>query len=420
MPADLYSKLKKLIYDFEPTAETLLNGNEDVYPYGQTHLCPNLAGFRDLWIMPEHKTWLLQKLGWPENVEATVDISLHIDKEGFWQEPHRDLKPTQSPYGYGTLQIYFGDSDKADTGAWVLDDDLNKVEQIPFDENTAWCFLASDISWHSVDKITRPIDRRSIMINVRGPKKDNKFARLPAVSGNTGFLEIQHYKNFSDHSRIDFCITTYCQSKCPTCPRTNEATLDLESFISLQHMPFAVWENVVDGIDWSNKIIQFCGEHGDPMMHPDIEKFILSGCSRAWSVEVNTNGGIRNKKWYHDIWEKVEDCDYGELAFTFAIDGLTQETNEKYRINVDFERAWENFNVCANKYPRLTKWDYLIFEHNWHELEDVIRIAKELEVNLVCKVNRGEYGLLRSAEGKQHVQRVLGVDVDADGTDHII
>ena len=78
------------------------------------------------------------------------------------------------------------------------------------------------------------------------------------------------YHSFRDHTMIDFCITTYCQSKCPTCPRTDESTLEVADFISLQHMPFSVWHSVADRVDWSNKTIQFCGEHGDPMMHPDI------------------------------------------------------------------------------------------------------------------------------------------------------
>ena len=72
-------------------------------------------------------------------------------------------------------------------------------------------------------------------------------------------------------------------------------------------MPFSVWHSVADRVDWSNKTIQFCGEHGDPMMHPDIEKFILSGVEMAWRVQVNTNGGIRTPEWYDEIYNKEDD-----------------------------------------------------------------------------------------------------------------
>ncbi len=406
-----------MVYAYEPEPDSLLNAEDYVYPMGQAHLSPGLDGFRDLWYMPANKQWLLNLLDWPADLDAQLEIKIHIDSKGFYQRPHRDLKDIRSPRGYGTLQIYFGSDELEDTGAWVLDADHNKVRQIPFQRNTAWCFKATDISWHSVDRIEREVDRRSIMINVysRTRMEGGHFPVNPtdAVTSEVKRNPVK-FKSFRDHTRIDFCITTYCQSKCPTCPRTDAETLELANFITLQHMPFPVWMDVIDKVDWSTKTIQFCGEHGDPMMHPDIEKFILAGTARAWQVMINTNGGIRKKEWYREIYDKVEDQDYGELCFTFAIDGLTQETNEKYRIDVDFDRAWENFLTCAENHSRLTYWDFLVFEHNWHELEDVIRIGKELEVNMDIKVNRGEHGLLVSDEGKQHVRNILGIDVDAE------
>lgn len=412
LPDELYRKVEKELYAWEPTEDSILNSHESCYPQGQTHIAPNLAGFRDLWHMPAYKRWLQEKLGWPENVEGEVEVTVHIDSMGFEQEPHRDIKDTKSPLGYGTLQIYFGSQELEETGAWLLDREHDHVVQVPFQRNTAWCFLAGEDTWHEVCRIDQPVNRRSIMINMRQPYRHtdgfkdeyNRVVEAQINAKKTG--------TFRDHKSIDFCITTYCQSKCPTCPRTDTDTLELASFIQQQHMPFPVWFDVIDKVDWSDKTIQFCGEHGDPMMHPEIDKFILAGAERAWNVMVNTNGGIRKAQWYTDIYDRVEDCDYGELSFVFAIDGLSQEVNEKYRIDVDFERAWENFLTCAQISSRLTQWDYLVFEHNWHELEDVIRTARELDVNLDIKINKGEYGLLTSAEGKQHVNKILGIDVD--------
>ena len=411
LPEDEYDEIEKLLYAHVFDEESLLNKGEDVYPFGQTHMCPGLNGFRDRWHLKEHKAWLAEQLDWPEDVPMYIQVTVHVDSKGFYQDLHRDLKDEQSPEAYGTLQIYFGSEEKSHTGAWVGE---TKEDQIPFERNTAWCFKASDVSWHSVDKISHTIDRRSIMINVCS--QDN---RGPVYNEETDYGEPQeivttplHTGTFRDHRKIDFCITTYCQSKCPTCPRTDAETLELANFISLQHMPFPVWKDVIDKIDWSKKTIQFCGEHGDPMMHPEIEKFILAGTERAWQVMINTNGGIRKAQWYRDIYDKVEDQDYGDLSFVFAIDGLTQETNEKYRIDVDFERAWENFETCVDIASRLTQWDYLVFEHNWHEIDDVIRIAREMEVSVDIKVNKGGYQLLTNPEGIQHVSQVLDIPIE--------
>ena len=378
LPESLYNKLEQQINNLD----------ED------TTICPAFDGFRDLWHMPQYKKWLQEQLGWPPDVPALFEVKVVLQKAGDTVELNRNLK-ARSPKAFGSIQINFGDSTATD----LYDDEQNKVDRIEFKRNTAFCFLANHFSWHSVDTI--PNDRRSIVIEV---STLDKAEMKPVVNPNI-------YHSFRDHTMIDFCITTYCQSKCPTCPRTDESTLEVADFISLQHMPFSVWHSVADRVDWSNKTIQFCGEHGDPMMHPDIEKFILAGVEMAWRVQVNTNGGIRTPEWYDEIYNKVEDKDYGDLIFVFAIDGLTQQTNEKYRINVDFNRAWQNFLTCARKYRRLTQWDFLVFEHNWHELEDVIKTAKELDVQVDIKVNRADYGLLRSAEGKKHVSKVLGVEL---------
>ena len=55
-----------------------------------------------------------------------------------------------------------------------------------------------------------------------------------------------------------------------------------------------------------NELI-FCGELGDPMMHPDISKFVERGLSQARKVNINTNGGIRQPKWYK-IHARIYDC----------------------------------------------------------------------------------------------------------------
>lgn len=163
LPESVYTQVEQELYAYEFGQETLLNAHEDCYPEGQTHMCPSLSGFRDIWYV-QLKPWLIQTLGWPDSVPCRVDVSVHVDGEGFSQGAHRDMKPTMSPLGYGTLQIYFGNSQLADTGAWVGEP---PETQIPFERNRAWGFLAGPDTWHSVKTIKRPVDRRSIMINLR-------------------------------------------------------------------------------------------------------------------------------------------------------------------------------------------------------------------------------------------------------------
>ena len=152
--------------------------------------------------MPQYKKWLQEQLGWPPDVPALFEVKVVLQKAGDTVELNRNLK-ARSPRAFGSIQINFGDSTATD----LYDDEQNKVDRIEFKRNTAFCFLANHFSWHSVDTI--PNDRRSIVIEV---STLDKAEMKPVVNPNI-------YHSFRDHTMIDFCITTYCQSKCPTCPR---------------------------------------------------------------------------------------------------------------------------------------------------------------------------------------------------------
>ena len=101
------------------------------------------------------------------------------------------------------------------------------------------------------------------------------------------------------HYNFEFSITTYCQAKCPSCARTLILNSDTPERLKIQHMDFAKFKTIVkdEAFPWS--MITFCGEHGDPMMHPKIEDFIEEGFKRSVKgVRINTNGGLRNELFY--------------------------------------------------------------------------------------------------------------------------
>ena len=37
---------------------------------------------------------------------------------------------------------------------------------------------------------------------------------------------------------FDFALTSYCQSRCKTCPRTNRETGEPEDWLVIRHVPF--------------------------------------------------------------------------------------------------------------------------------------------------------------------------------------
>lgn len=203
---------------------------------------------------------------------------------------------------------------------------------------------------------------------------------------------------------FDFALTTYCQAKCRSCARTNEETGEKEDWLELKHMRFSVYERLLDNfVKDKNKEdirITFCGEFGDPVMHPDIAKFVDATAPRVKDLVIKTNGGLRQPEWYKEIGTK-----YDNIIFHFGIDGTTEEVNSKYREGVNFDRAMENmkawFNTCGNG-----AWHFLIFDWNWHQIPEVHRISQELDCGVNYKFNNREFGLI-TAENKERALELL-------------
>ena len=68
-------------------------------------------------------------------------------------------------------------------------------------------------------------------------------------------------------SVINFELSSHCNSKCSQCPR-----YDMQGFIradlNLQHLELDIIRNLPVREMKALKTISFCGNFGDPLMHP--------------------------------------------------------------------------------------------------------------------------------------------------------
>ena len=183
---------------------------------------------------------------------------------------------------------------------------------------------------------------------------------------------------------IDFGITTYCNAACPGCPRTDQATLQHWSWLTPTHSDTKNLLEVFKKHDYF-AFIQLCGELGDPMMHPDIELLIDTVCNYKYDEDhegylcINTNGSIRDPDFYERIAEHTN------LIIIFSIDGF-EETNSKYRINLDWDNIWNNLSAFCHagggtRGGTNACWDFLVWDHNWHEIPRVKEEAKKLGIS---------------------------------------
>lgn len=192
---------------------------------------------------------------------------------------------------------------------------------------------------------------------------------------------------------FDFAITTYCQAKCRSCARTNESTGEKEKWLKLQHMDFDLYQKVLQNkLDYWE--LTLCGEFGDPMMHPEIEKFVDYGLTIFRRVHINTNGGLRQPSWYKRVAQKHT----YNVMIDWGIDGTDHDTNWLYREGVNYERAMENMHTWFSNGGG-GAWHFLIFDWNWFQIPEAIHIAKDIGCKLEFKFNNRKHGLI-SPENK--------------------
>lgn len=208
---------------------------------------------------------------------------------------------------------------------------------------------------------------------------------------------------YSQIDRMHVELSTYCNAACPACPRTLQLTdgssmpygrpnLQLES-ISADNFQRWFPTNFMDQV----KFWVFCGTHGDPMMNKDVLPIMEYVCQTSNNIVVNTNGGMRDTTFWKQLATTFsKNLNYlHERQVVFSLDGL-EDTNHLYRRNVSFKKALENAKAFIDA-GGIATWEFLIFEHNEHQVE----IAKKLAFDLGFK-----YFIPKKALGFQNLDNI--------------
>lgn len=169
-------------------------------------------------------------------------------------------------------------------------------------------------------------------------------------------------------------LTTNCNIRCPQCPRTdgdlpNEYLRHAE--LSLDDVKRLIPRNVIEKLD---KVFM-CGNFGEPAIAKDclpIYKY-LKEVNPNITVGMNTNGSLRNAKW----WAELAGVMTGVNDYViWSIDGLA-DTNHIYRRDAVWSKIMNNAQAFIDaKGP--AQWDYLVFDHNKHQLDEAEALARKM------------------------------------------
>lgn len=180
--------------------------------------------------------------------------------------------------------------------------------------------------------------------------------------------------------QLDLEISSTCQAYCPVCIRTWRQG-ELKKF-KQTYTPVAEVQRIVGDLAKQLQKVTFCGNWGDPMANKDIVPICewFKSQNPNIVIDIATNGGIGTAIQYAQLGKMG-------VRIIFGFDGPDQETNELYRVNVNFNTAIKNAKVYCANLPKETPqwegggWQYLLFNENKHRLEDAIKLAIETGIN---------------------------------------
>lgn len=185
--------------------------------------------------------------------------------------------------------------------------------------------------------------------------------------------------NFDELDQLHIELTNGCNAACPMCVRFMNSSTLTRPDLKIQQITlekFKEW--LPKEILIKCRLILFCGVHGDPCVAKDFLEICeyISDVSPRTKVDVNTNGGMRTPDWWDKVGELFAKKKEQEWNITFSIDGL-EKTNHLYRRNVNWSRLMQNVKAY-NRYDNTSTWDFLVFAHNEHEVEEARKTSKKI------------------------------------------
>lgn len=120
---------------------------------------------------------------------------------------------------------------------------------------------------------------------------------------------------------------------------------------------------------------------GEPLLHPDVARWVSLASAHQMYTLISTNGQVLTPRMAQELVQS------GLTELLFSVDGLTQETYERYRVGGRLQKIEEAIRRIvaekkrqSKKYPIVTI-QFLVFAHNEHEVPAVKSYARRLEAD---------------------------------------
>ena len=178
-------------------------------------------------------------------------------------------------------------------------------------------------------------------------------------------------------AKLGFEPTTHCNLRCPECISGLRAFSRPTGMLSMN-----AFKSYVDEVH-SNLVYLLMYFQGEPFLNPEFLDMAAYAASQKIYTATSTNGHFLDVK----TAKKVIDSGIQEVLI--SVDGVTQDSYQKYRVGGELEKVKSGIkNLVDARKAAKTKHPYLILQflvvnHNEHEVEAVHNLGKELGVDKV-------------------------------------
>jgi len=174
---------------------------------------------------------------------------------------------------------------------------------------------------------------------------------------------------YEEIKRVHLELTERCQAECPMCPRTGNLLVGKRE-LSLSDIEFIFPKEFIKQLD----AITLCGNFGEPILAKDFIEIIqyFRFNNKNLFLKIHSNAGARDIDFWEDLAYLI-----GDIGIViFGIDGL-EDTNHIYRKNVQWDKVMQSAQSFIGAGGK-AQWDYLVFEHNEHQVDEAKKLSKEM------------------------------------------
>ncbi len=172
---------------------------------------------------------------------------------------------------------------------------------------------------------------------------------------------------------VQIDASSHCQLACPVCPTANGLARPV---LGAGHLKLANFERLLDQNPEIREVE--LSNYGEMFLNPQLPD--LLACAYERKVVVSGSNGVNLNFASEAALNAV--VKFRVRALTCSIDGATQETYSRYRINGQLERVLEHVDrirdlrrLSGSAFP-LLDWQFVAMGHNEHEIESARAMAR--------------------------------------------